>query len=65
LQPKNQSFFTKDSEFLGYAGCRLDWISNWVHPWFEVSAKTDGWLAGNEFLSSNLSLKMGLSARFK
>ena len=65
FQPKNQSFFTEESEFLGYAGCRIDWVSNWVHPWVELSAKTDGWIAGNEFLNNNFSVKIGLSTRFK
>ncbi len=65
VQPKNQSFFTEKLEFLGYAGCRIDWIQKQINPWVEMSVKTDGWIAGNEFLSSNISLRMGLSARFK
>lgn len=64
FQPKGQEFFTSQSEFLGFAGCRVDWIPNKVHPWFEVTAKTNGWIAGNEFLESNVNLKFGLSARF-
>ena len=65
VQPKNQSFFTKKLEFLGYAGCRVDWVLKQAHPWVEMSAKTDGWIAGNEFLNSNFSFKIGLSTRFK
>lgn len=65
VQPKNQSFFTKELEFLGYTGCRIDWVLKQVHPWVEISAKTDGWIAGNEFLNNNFSFKVGLSARFK
>ena len=63
-QPKNQLFLTKDAEFLGYAGCRIDWVSSKVHPWIEFGTKTDGWIAGNEFLGSNISFRVGISSRF-
>lgn len=65
LQPKDQSFTSSKSEFLGLASCRIDWIpKSIIKPYFEVVAKTDGWIAGNAYLNSNLSLKFGLTAWF-
>jgi len=65
VQPKNQRFKTKTSEFIGLAGCRVDFnISRHLLPYFDITAKTDGWVAGNEFLEENVSVKLGLSARF-
>ncbi|RPH32774.1 MAG: hypothetical protein EHM93_08070 [Bacteroidales bacterium] len=65
LQPKDQSFTTSRSEFLGLASCRIDWIpKSIIKPYFEVIAKTNGWIAGNAYLNSNLSLKFGITAWF-
>jgi len=65
VQPKNQRFKTETSEFIGLVGCRVDFnISRHLLPYFDIIAKTDGWVAGNEFLEENVSVKLGLSARF-
>jgi hypothetical protein len=65
MQPENQRFKTGTPEFLGLAGCRIDLnISEFFLPYFEVTAKTDGWVAGSEFLEKNISIKAGVSARF-
>lgn len=64
VQPKDQLFKTNKYAFLGFAGFRLNWISKGVDPWIEFGAKTQGWIAGNEFLNSNFSFRIGISKRF-
>jgi hypothetical protein len=64
LQPLNQEFKTRDAAFMGLAECKME--LNWkyfVSPFAEFSLKTTGWVAGNEFLGSNFSCRLGLSAR--
>ena len=63
-QPKDQDFFSKESAFLGQAKFRLEGIFNSINPWIELSAKTKGWIAANEFLASNFSVRFGLAKRF-
>jgi hypothetical protein len=64
-QPENQKFKTGAPEFLGLAGCRVDFnISKHFLPYFDFTAKTDGWITGNEFIEKNISIKLGISARF-
>jgi len=65
IQPENQKFKTGTPEFIGLAGLRVDFnISRHLLPYFDLTAKTDGWIAGNEFSEKNVSIKLGLSARF-
>jgi hypothetical protein len=65
MQPKDQEFMTADPEFFALAGCRVDFaVSKHIFPYLDLSAKTDGWVAGNEFLERNISLKAGVSMRF-
>jgi len=65
IQPKAGSFTTNQSEFLGYAGCRIDWMTQtMIKPYFQVEAKTKGWIAGNAYLKANASFCLGISARF-
>jgi len=65
IQPKAQDFFTSEIEFFGLIGSRFDFqiAKNWL-PYFEFTAKTDGWVAGNEFLGKNINCRLGISARF-
>jgi hypothetical protein len=65
LQPKEQEFFTSEVEFFGLISSRIDFQinTNWL-PYLEVIGKTDGWVVGNEFLNKNVSIKLGVSARF-
>jgi hypothetical protein len=64
-QPKRQEFFTSEAEFFGLIGSRIDFqiTKNWL-PYIEVTAKTNGWIAGDAFLQKNVSAKLGVSARF-
>ncbi|MDR0910670.1 MAG: hypothetical protein LBM77_13010 [Spirochaetaceae bacterium] len=67
MQPENQVFKTDNAEFFGLLGCRVDFAIGETAtylPYFEISAKTDGWVAGNEYLESNVSFAAGLSMRF-
>jgi hypothetical protein len=64
-QPEDQKFKTGSHEFLGLFGLRADFIiSKYFLPYIDFTAKTDGWVAGNEYLDSNVSVKIGVSARF-
>jgi hypothetical protein len=64
-QPKDQGFFTGDPEFFGLIGLRMDFaLSRHFLPYVEFTAKTDGWVAGNEFLEAAVGVKLGISARF-
>ena len=64
-QPEGQRFKTGTPEFLGLLGLRADFMaSKHLLPYIDLTAKTDGWIAGNEYLDGNLSVKMGISARF-
>jgi hypothetical protein len=64
LQPHNQVFTSKKAEFLGAAECKFELkCRGFFHPYAEFSAKTAGWIAGNEFLDGNLSFRLGITAR--
>jgi hypothetical protein len=63
-QPEDQKFKTWRHEFFGVFGLRLDFIvSKYFLPYFDFTAKTDGWVAGNEYLDNNVSIKIGISTR--
>jgi hypothetical protein len=65
MQPKEQNFRTEKSEFLGLFGLRVDFMaSKHVFPYINFIAKTNGWVAGNEYLNSSTSVKTGVSLRF-
>jgi hypothetical protein len=65
MQPEDQNFKTGNPEFLGLFGLRVDFMaSRHFLPYIDFTAKTDGWVAGNEYLDNNISLKIGLSMRF-
>jgi hypothetical protein len=65
MQPANHDFKTKYADFFGLLGGRVDFsVSKHFLPYVELTAKTDGWVAGNEYLERNVSLRLGLSARF-
>ena len=65
MQPQDQVFKTSAPEFLGLLGLRVDFMaSKHFLPYLDLVLKTGGWVAGNEFLEKNASLRMGLSMRF-
>ncbi|GHU84459.1 hypothetical protein FACS189473_1900 [Spirochaetia bacterium] len=64
-QPKNQEFRTSAPEFLGLFGLRVDFvIDKHILPFIDFSVKTAGWVAGNEYLNANASVKLGVSLRY-
>ncbi|MDR2575382.1 MAG: hypothetical protein LBC52_02955 [Treponema sp.] len=65
IQPKDQTFKTASPEFLGLFGLRVDFnISKHFLPYLDFAFKTNGWVAGNEFLNANASIRLGASLRF-
>jgi hypothetical protein len=65
IQPEEQDFFTSRPEFFCLAQIRGDFaVNRHFMPYVEFSAKTDGWIAGNEALKKNISAKIGATARF-
>ena len=64
IQPKEQSFTTSKCDFFGLIGGRADFrINDTFYPYLELSSKTEGWVAGNEFLNDNTNIRAGLSLR--
>lgn len=64
LQPKEQMFFTDESELGGIATIKLNIPTQTnVESYIEVEAKTDGWVAGNVYLQNDVSLRLGISAK--
>jgi hypothetical protein len=65
MQQKDQVFKTSSPGFLGLFGLCADFfISKHFLPYIDFTAKADGWVAGNEYLDSNVSVKIGISAQF-
>ena len=65
VQPKGQEFKTSSVEFFGLFGLNLSYkVTQNIFPYINATAKTDGWVAGNEYLSSNVSIQIGSSIRF-
>lgn len=65
MQPANQYFKTSNPEFLGLFGLRVDFrVSENILPYIDFSAKTDGWIAGNESLKASVDFQAGVSMRF-
>lgn len=64
-QPKGQQFKTGSASFFGYAGARANFLQgSKFSPYIEAELKTNGWLAGNEFLNGQWGIKAGMSFRF-
>lgn len=64
LQPKDQQFYTKEADWGGVTTLKLNFPIN--SPWetfVELEAKTPGWVAGNVYLGSNASLRVGVGTR--
>jgi hypothetical protein len=65
MQPKDQVFKTDSPEFLGLFGLRIDFkVNKYIYPYFDFTAKTRGYVAGNEYLNANVSIALGVSLRF-
>jgi len=65
MQPAGQEFKTRSPEFLGLFGLRVDFmVQKNIFPYLDFAAKTDGWVAGNEYLDKSVSVRLGISLRF-
>ena len=65
MQPKEQKFKTKEADFFGLFGLRVDFmIGKHFFPYIDFTARTDGWAAGDEYLTGNETIKIGVSLRF-
>ena len=62
-QPTNQSFRTSSAALGAKAELRISTAlgSIW-RPYINLSAKTKGWVAGDVYLNSNFSCRVGISA---
>lgn len=64
LQPKNQQFYTNDSELGGVATVKINYPTQATWETFvEVEAKTAGWLAGNVYLGNDVSVRLGVTTK--
>jgi hypothetical protein len=65
MQPEGQEFKTASPEFLGLFGLRVDFMANnHIFPYIDFTAKTNGWIAGNEYLNANAGVHLGVSLRY-
>jgi hypothetical protein len=64
-QPKGQSFTTDQQQFIGYLNLKMEYpITKNFYTYLNISGKTEGWIAGNPFLNSNIGLQLGIAAKF-
>ena len=64
-QPNNQEFFTEKSQLFGLLSLHTDYaINKKFGAYIQLQAKTDGWVAGDEYLTSMVRLRSGLWLRF-
>jgi hypothetical protein len=65
-QPKNQEFKTSDSELGGKAEIDVSAkLGRTWRPYIVMSAKTNGWVAGDVYLNSNFGVMIGVRAFMK
>jgi hypothetical protein len=62
-QPKNQQFRTSESQFGGKVEVSVSTMLGKIwQPYISASAKTQGWVAGDVFLTDNVSCRFGFRA---
>jgi hypothetical protein len=65
VQPRDQEFKTKEVDFFGLLGARVDFvIDKHILPFIDFSVKTAGWVAGNEYLNAHAGVTLGVSMRY-
>jgi hypothetical protein len=65
-QPENQEFKTNKSSLGGLAGLKVYYpLTNWLYTFFDIEGKSKGWVAGNPFLKSNVSVRIGCNMNIK
>jgi hypothetical protein len=65
LQPKDQKFRTSESEPGTLLSVKADYpLRKGYSTYMEIEGKTPGWVAGNVYLDSNVSMRTGISRIF-
>lgn len=65
LQPEDQLFFSKYAQLGGLIEAKIQYpLSKYINPYISVTAKTNGWVAGNVYLEKNVSCSFGLRSCF-
>jgi hypothetical protein len=65
VQPEDQLFFSKKGKVGGLLEVKVHYpVSPYIQPYFTVTTKTNGWVAGNVYLESNFSASFGLRTYF-
>ena len=63
-QPENQTFKTNNSDLGGLIGAKIHYpLLDWLNGYVDLEAKSKGWVAGNPFLKSSFSFRLGCSMR--
>jgi hypothetical protein len=66
IQPLGQGFMTSKAAFLGLAQCKFEFVpssKSRINPFVELSIKSKGWVAGDEFLEDNFTVRCGIASR--
>jgi hypothetical protein len=64
-QPINNEFKTDKSQLGGLFSLKLQYpLTQLLRPYIDLEAKSKGWVAGNVFLGSNISVRLGLNVIF-
>jgi len=64
-QPENQDFFTDQSQFFGLLSVNTQYqLRENIGVYLQLQAKTEGWVAGDEYLSGMVRARTGLSLFF-
>ncbi|MBN2891777.1 MAG: hypothetical protein JXL97_07910 [Bacteroidales bacterium] len=61
FQPENLLFVDNNADFGGLIDLKLKMGKKTFFPYAQITAKTKGWVAGNEFQNQTFSFKAGLS----
>lgn len=64
-QPENQSFFESKSLLGGMLGLSASYPIKNFRPYLELNSKSEGWVAGNPYLSKNVSARFGFTWSFE
>ena len=65
IQPKNQSFTTKEASLGGMLSIRGSYLIGHCLPYIELEGKSKGWFMGNVFLEDNISIRCGVNLKIK
>lgn len=65
LQPREQLFFSKRASLGGLIEAKIAYpLKKHFNPYISITAKTNGWVAGNVYLNQNISVALGVRGYF-